>query len=40
MEIRVKLETEHWYEHVPKLVERGDEGEIMKSTSANQENPP
>jgi hypothetical protein len=28
-EIRVKLDNEHWYRHVPKLVERSIEGKII-----------
>jgi len=27
-EIRVKLDNEHWYEHVPKLVETSREGKV------------
>jgi hypothetical protein len=42
-EIRVKLDNEHWYEHVPKSAETSKKGKgnhIMESTSANQQNNP
>jgi hypothetical protein len=34
-EINVKLENEHWYEHVPKLLERSHEGKV--TTLCNQQ---
>jgi len=38
-ETRVKLDNEHWYDHVPKSVKIIREGTvtIMESTSANQQ---
>jgi hypothetical protein len=37
----MKLDNEHWYEHVPKLAETSREGNcIMESTRANPQNHP
>ena len=39
----VKLGSEHWYEHVPKLLETGHEGKaniLWNKTSANRQNRP
>ena len=38
MAVGVKLDNEHWYDHVPKSVEASDEGKVTLLWNVNWQN--